>query len=95
MFEENYSYRFEYYILKSDGTNITERIQLWADSGFFQPKCFGLEWDMKMGNKNHIQYERKEGKKKKKIYMYTLFLNGHDFMQLNLLSNWNKQFWER
>lgn len=27
--------------------------------------------------------------------MYTLFLNGHDFMQLNLLSNWNKQFWER
>ena len=35
MLEENYSYRFEYYILKSDGTNITENIQLRVDSGFF------------------------------------------------------------
>ena len=67
MLEENHSYRFEYYIFKSDGTNITENIQLQVDSGFFHPTCIELEWDVKMGNKNHIQCERKEGNKKKKM----------------------------
>lgn len=72
MLEENYSYRFEYYILKSDGTNITESIQLRLILAFFHPKCIELEWDMKMWNKNPIQFERKGREEEKKNINYSL-----------------------